>query len=315
MTRDTSRRLLAYIRVMFPPGRMLATGAAFFLSVYLGLQAVAGATPVTLGWPAVVGIASTVLWMLLVRLSDDLTDADADRRLAAAGDSRFRHRPTVTGAVTKHDLQRLSKMALAALLGLNVTLGVSVALAGCLIGWVVTWLGFHWFFVDRWARNPGPLAYLARKGLTVLVAAYAAAVYVDQAGWTLTWWTVPLLLAPCAGVAAWEVGRKIRLPDDETAYGTYSNAVGWRGATALAGAFVAASWIALLLVARAAQAGTVYATLLSSAALLAIGACARMLLRPTRQRARLGPWMQLYGAATHGGLALFLTLRHRTVFA
>lgn len=310
MNRGTIHRSLAYLKVMHPPWRMLMTAAAFFLSIYLGLQAVTGGGAVTLGWPAVVGVTSTFLWMLLVRLNDDLTDVDIDKQLAAAGDPRYRDRPTVTGAVTDRDLKALSLAALATLVGLNATFGVSVALVGCLTGWSITWLGFRWFFVARWARNPGPLAYLARKGLTVLVAVYAVTVYVDQSGWILTWWTVPLLLAPCAGVACWEVGRKIRLPSDETAYATYSSVLGWRGATLLAAVLVVGSWIMLLPLGSAAAVGAAYATLVSTTALLALGACTLLLLRPTRRRAQLGPWMQLYGATAHGGLALMLILHH-----
>ncbi len=315
MIPGTMKRLCGYVNAMFPPGRMLGTGAAFFLSIYLGLQAVAGALPIRLGWPATVGVASTILWMLLVRLNDDMTDMELDRKLATAGDPKYQGRPTVTGAVRQGDLRLLSVLGLTAFLALNVTLGPSLALAACVFGWFITWVGFRWFFIERWSHNPGPLAYLARKGLTVFVAVYAAAIFVDQRGWALTWWTGPLLLAPCAGVACWEVGRKIRLPADETTYATYSSVLGWRRATMLTGSFVVLNWIMLLPLAVAADAGAVYAGLLSLAALLALGACARLLLRPTRDRTRLGPWMQLYGAVGHGGLALALLLRHGTALS
>lgn len=302
-------RWLRYLRVMFPPGRMLASAAALFLSVYFGLQALGGAAPLHAGPRAFIGVASTALWTLLIRLHDDLTDIAADRRLARAGDPRYRDRPTVRGAVTPRDLRSLSRVALAAFLGLNLAYGASWMLAACLTGWTLTWLGFRWFFVARWARDPGPLAYLARKGLTVLVAMYAAAAYVDAAGWVLSFWTVPLLLAPCAAVAAWEVGRKIRLPRDETAYATYSGVLGWRGATLLAGAFVLAACALLLPVAAATDAGAAYVTGLAAAALLALGACGRLLLRPTARHAMLGHWMQLFGAVAHAGLALALAAR------
>lgn len=305
---------LHYLRVMFPPGQMLASAAALFLSVYFGLQALGGGAPLHAGPRAVIGIASTALWTLLIRLHDDLTDIAADRQLAQAGDPRYRHRPTVTGAVTPRDLQWLSRAALAAFVGLNLVYGLSWMLAACLTGWTLTWLGFRWFFVARWARDPGPLAYLARKGLTVLVALYAAAAYVDGAGWALTAWAVPLLLAPCAAVAAWEVGRKIRLPGDETAYATYSRVLGWRGATLLAGGFVIAASALLLLVAAVTEAGSVYMLGLAGAALLALGACGRLLLRPTAQRAMLGLWMQVFGAVAHAGLALTLVARRGVSF-
>lgn len=303
-------RWLGYLRVMFPPGPMLAVAGALFLSVYLGLQALGGAAPLQVGARAMVGIASTALWTLLIRLNDDISDTANDRRLALAGDPRYRNRPTVTGAVTPDDLRSMSAASLLALVGLNAVFGFSAMLAACIAGWALTWMGFRWFFVARWARHPGPMAYLARKGLTALVAVYAAAAYVDDAGWTLGWWTLPLVLAPCGGVAAWEVGRKIRLPGDETDYATYSGILGWRNATWLAGAFVAATVALLLPVGRTAGAGPAYTVALITAAGLALGACARLLVRPTRRHTQLGPWMQLFGTVAHGGLAFTLALRH-----
>jgi hypothetical protein len=305
----TTVRLLRYLAVQFPPLPMLATAAALFLSVFLGAQALAGVRPLRLGAEVPVGIISTLLWTLLVRVRDDLTDVAADCALAAAGDPRYRNRPTVTGAVRTDDLRRLARGALAVLIGLNAMWGVSPMLVACAVGWGVTWMGFHWFFVPRWARRPGPFAYLARKGLTMFVALYAAAAVVQVAGWVLSPRAIPLLLSPCMGVAAWEVGRKIRLPADETAYPTYSSVLGWRRAALLAAGFVLASFILLWPTARAAGAGYGYCAALALAAALAVVACLRLLVVPSRRHCRLAPWMQLYGAVAHGGLAIALLLQ------
>jgi hypothetical protein len=42
---------------------------------------------------------------------------------------------------------------------------------------------------------------------------------------------------------------------------------------------------------------------------LAVMACLRLLVVPSRRHCRLAPWMQLYGAVAHGGLAIALLLQ------
>lgn len=309
-------RTLRYLRVMFPPAAMIPMGVAQFLSLYLAFQALAGTAPLRLGWRPAVAAASTVLWMLLVRLQDDIVDADADIRLGRAGDPRYRNRPIVTGEITTPELRGMYLSGIVLLVGLNLAFGLSAMLIACLVGFGITWLGFRWFFIPALANNPTPIAYLVRKLLTILLGVYALAVFVDEFGWAaVNLWTVPLLLAPCAGVAAWETARKIRIPEDETEYGTYSKVLGWRLAALLPAVFFALSFACLALVARAAGLGWGFLAALSAAAAVAIGACLRFRLAPTRERANLRPYAELYGAVAHGGLTIALGFHFGVVVA
>jgi 4-hydroxybenzoate polyprenyltransferase len=303
-------RSARYIQVMFPPAVLVPIGIVQFFSVYLALEAIAGLVPLRIGGRALLGAGATVLWTLLIRIDDDLTDTEHDARMAAAGDPRYRTRPTVTGAITRRELRALQAGTLGLFLGANLVLGGWAMRFASVAGYGLTWLGFRWFFIGALNREAPPLAYLVRKILTVLFGLYALAVFTDDFGGAMTWWTVPLLLAPCAGVAAWETARKIRLPEDETDYATYSKAFGWRAAALLPACFVALSVACLLPVSEAAGLGAGYAAALLAAAGVAVGACLRFRLRPTRGRARLGGLAQLYGVVAHGGLAVALLVRY-----
>src|SRR5439155_732003 len=82
----------------------------------------------------------------------------------------------------------------------------------------------------------------------------ACAVYRDEFGRLVpTLWVLLVLLAPVASVAAWETARKIRIPEDETDYGTYSKLLGWRLAALLPAGFIAAGVACLAPVAVAAR--------------------------------------------------------------
>ena len=310
------RRSIRYVNAMFPPGILAPVGAAQFLSLYLALQALGGVAPLRLGWRAAIGAASTVLWMLLIRLQDDIVDAPADIRLGRAGDPRYRDRPVVQGEITVRELRQMAAAAAALLIGLNLLHGPSAMLLALVAGLAVTWLGFKWFFIPALAREPSPLAYLARKVLTVLFGLYACAVYRDEFGRLVpTLWVLLVLLAPVASVAAWETARKIRIPEDETDYGTYSKLLGWRLAALLPAGFIAAGVACLAPVAVAARLDWRYVAALVSAAAIAIGACLRFRLAPTRARADLRRYVEIFGVVANGGLVVALAAQHGVVLS
>jgi hypothetical protein len=301
---------------MFPPAVLVPVGIAQFSSVYLTLEALAGIVPLRVGGRAVLGAAATILWTLLIRIDDDLTDTEHDARMAAAGDPRYRTRPTVTGAITHRELRALQGVTLGLFIGANLAFGGWAMRLAALGGYLVTWLGFHWFFIGSLNRNTPPLAYLARKLLTVLFSLYAVAVFVDDLGsHGITAWVVPLVLAPCAAVAAWEAARKIRLPEDETDYATYSKALGWRTAALVPAVLVTLSAACLIPISTSAGLGLVYAATVAVAAAAVVGACLRFRFRPSRAHARLGGYAQLYGVVAHGGLAVALLVTHGVVRA
>jgi 4-hydroxybenzoate polyprenyltransferase len=273
------------------------------------MQALAGLSPLSLGAHAVVGGVSTVLWTFLIRIEDDIADASHDMHLGRAGDQRYAQRPIVTGSITVPELKRLYLFCLSLLLLLNLGFGLSIVFFTCTAGWLITWLGFRWFFIPNLRRYASPLAYLVRKSLTVLFGLYALALFVDGFGMqNVSLWFIPLLLAPWAGVSAWETARKIRAPGDETDYDTYSKQLGWQRAIWLPVLFTSVSAACISIVSRAAGLGWEFPAILMATTVFTIGVYLRFRIQPTPSHAKMKPYAELYGLVAHGGLMLTLVL-------
>jgi len=116
-----------------------------------------------------------------------------------------------------------------------------------------------------------------------------------------------------ASVAAWETARKIRIPNDETEYGTYSKQLGWRRAALLPAAFVAGAVACLVSVAVAVRLEWWYPAALGVAAAVAIGSCVRFRMGPTRARANLRPYVEVFGVVAYVGLVVALAVAHGMV--
>lgn len=304
------RRLARYVRKMAPPTILIPFGATHFLAVYFGLQALAGSAPLRLTWRAGPGMLSVILFMLLLRVYDELKDVESDLRLAQAGDPRYKDRPIVKGDVTVEDLRALRWLVTGLLVAANLPLGFPLPLAAFAAAFLLTWLSFKWFFWPAMKANL-VLAFVTHNPLTLVIAGYVAAVYVRDFGPTgLNGWIVPLLIGLWMPVAAWETSRKIRIPEDETAYDTYSKVLGWRVAALVPVLFIATSVACLLPVARAAGLGWVCPAVLMAAATVPVGACVLFRVAPTRKRAKLRPCVELYATAANLGLAAALGARY-----
>ncbi|MBI2930647.1 MAG: hypothetical protein HYY16_03270 [Planctomycetes bacterium] len=301
------RRIARFLRSMFPPAVMVPYGVATFYAIHFALQALAGRAPLALTWRSVLGALSVVLFMLLMRVYDELKDVETDLRLGAAGDPRYTDRPIVKGEITVSDLQALRWATTFALVALNVPLGFPLPFAAFALVFALTWMSFHWFFWPAVSRNL-LLAFATHNPLALAVASYAACVYAADFGWNaLDGRAVPLLLGMWLSVAAWETSRKIRTPAEETEYQTYSKLLGWKAASLVPATFIAASTACLTPVAL--HASRMYAGALGTAAAIAITACLSFRIAPTPRGANLRPWAELYGAAAVMGLAVTLALR------
>lgn len=297
-------RYRVYFRRMFPLPLLIPWGVSACLGVYFTLQMLGEQSSLRFTWRAAAACVTVVLFSLLMRIYDELKDAEGDLQLAAAGDPNYQDRPIVTGEITVDDLRLLRWWVTVALVGLNLPLGFPYPLLGFLVTFFFTWLSFKWFFCAAISKNL-LLAFVTHNPLVLLISGYTVTVYIaDFGAQRLTGWTVPLLLGTWAPVAAWETSRKIRLPEDETIYQTYSKLLGWRTATLLPLLFVLVSVVCLLPVCRAAGLGWAFPTLLLTGASVVIGACVALLISPNRQRTKLRPYTELYALMVNAGLTL-----------
>lgn len=237
------KRIRLYLSIMFPVAPMLVFCAIQFLAVYLWAATALDPGPVRLGAAVVVGWFSLFLFLLFLRVSDEIKDQDSDPHF-------FPSRPLPSGKVRPADLWVLWSVCLGLLLALNAFLPVLWIPFALVLGYLL--LMFRYFFMRQPISNNILLANLTHNPsgflLHLYTACVAASVY-QQDIWqasvlltALTFWPLSIL---------WEVSRKIRSPDEETDYQTYSMVLGPRKAAGLAVALLAifgalVSWGALV---------------------------------------------------------------------
>lgn len=303
-------RLATWLWKMWPPAVMAPVGAGQFFAIDWALQALARHAPLTVTWKGGCGAVTMVLFSLLMRVYDELKDVDADLALGRAGDPRYRDRPIVRGEITVGDLALLRWLVTVALVALNVPLGWPLPFAAFAAVFLLAWASFHWFFVPAISKNL-LLAFATHNPIALAIAAYAAAVYAAEFGReSLTPLAWVLLLGMWFPIAAWETSRKVRLPEEETTYQTYSKILGVENAALLPLLFVVLAAVCLTVIARPAGLGALYIGPLHGSAGLAAFACARLLLAPKPGRADLRKWVEPFVVIAYVGLALALWLRH-----
>jgi len=301
--RSQPGRISAYLGEMFPPQVMVTFAACHFLAIWFALQVLGGIAPVRLTWASVRGIATVALILLLMRLYDEMKDVETDLRLGRAGDPLYRDRAIVTGAVRIEDIRLLRWLVTFAVIAINLRLHFEWASVGFWIVFLVAWCSFHWFF---WPRMSEYLlvAFVTHNPISLLLAGYIVGLFVDTFGVErLHAAVVPLIVGLWFPIAAWELSRKIRVPEDETSYRTYSKVLGWKLASVLPAVFVAGSAGCLLFISRAANLGIVFAVLIVTVSGLVVFRCLLFMFAPSRHRANLKPWAILYAAVANAALA------------
>lgn len=306
-------RLAGYVQRMFPPLVLVPSGLSNVLSIHWALDALAGTRPVVVTWRTLLCAVAVVLFMLLLRVYDELKDVETDLRLGRAGDPRFKDRPIATGAVQPADLVALRWWVTGALVLVAAPLcwpAPALPLAGFALAFGVTWASLHYFFWPRVATSL-LLQFVTHNPMSLVVSAFVVLVWAGARGLdALGPWTVPLVVSQWLPVAAWETSRKVRVPADETDYTTYSKLLGLRAAALVPGLFAVAGAAAAAAVARAAGLGWAYPALagLGAAALLARGLL--LAAAPTPARAHLRPWAEAFAVIVGVGLCVALGATH-----
>jgi 4-hydroxybenzoate polyprenyltransferase len=172
------------------------------------------------------GIWSIFNLLLILRLMDELKDEDIDRAL-------FPERPLPSGRVFATDIKITLAGAILIYLAAHLAADLAFWTALLLLGY--SGLMFKRFFAPDLLRNnliitlvthnpivPGMLA----QGFVIFAVEHGLAI--GALRWSLV---VPFIVMLWLPLLAWEWARKIRAPDEETAYMTYSRLFGYAGAT------------------------------------------------------------------------------------
>ena len=163
---------------------------------------------------------SFLLWL---RIADDFKDYELDCRL-------FAHRPLPSGRVHKKDLAVFVSVLIAITVLLNLLFMNNFGFF--LFLYIYGTLMSLWFFSRKKIQKSLPLALVTHNPVQMIMNIYIISFTCLKYDLPLfTWvnflaaWTLyfPALI--------WEISRKIRAPEDETEYVTYSKLFGYKKAT------------------------------------------------------------------------------------
>lgn len=217
------KRLNIYFKEMYPIIPRLLLGAMVFLEIYFIVLLNSGVTEFQLGIQEVVCGFTVFSFLCWLRIADDFKDYELDCRL-------FAERPLPSGRVKKKDLAIFVSILIAVTLALNLIFMNNFWF--CLFLYTYGSLMAIWFFQKHKIQKSLPLALVTHNPVQMIMNVYIISFTVIKYG--VAPFSLTNILAAFTlyfPALIWEVTRKIRAPQDETEYVTYSKLFGYRKAT------------------------------------------------------------------------------------
>jgi heme O synthase-like polyprenyltransferase len=222
--------------------------------------------------------------LLILRLMDELKDEDIDREL-------FPHRPLPSGRVYRSDIRRTLAVVITLYVALNLLTGWAFIVAVTVIAY--TFLMFLRFFAPSLLRRSLPITLVTHNPVTALVLLHAFAVFGvehDFAFTDLRWGAIaPFIIMMWMPFIAWELSRKIRAPQEEDEYVTYTRIFGTRGAVRVMWAAQTAAVVIAAYLWHTLVPHWSYPVIVAIGASYSAWAGTRFLRRPNPQNADLAP--------------------------
>lgn len=213
------KRIALYLSEMFPLPAIVGSviSAVAVELVYLRLYGVEPKLDSMLILP---GVVLTFI-SLLIRVMDEFKDYEDDL-------INFPNRPLPSGKVFKSDLKILGYYCVSMILLLSLT---SLPLfLWAIVTLCFTGLMLKWFFIESTMRKSLPLAFVSHHPIVIFNFIYLIIACIQMAPQKVGWDKWYYILPVCLIYTNWEIMRKIRAPEDETSYNTYSKIIGPRPA-------------------------------------------------------------------------------------
>ena len=217
------KRLNAYLAEMLPPLKCLLASAVLFFEIYFLIVLIANEPSFSLGIQEIVGCITIFSFLLSLRIADDFKDYKSDLEL-------FPDRPLPSGKVKKSDLAALLIFANAATIALNVAFMNNLAYYALLLGYGA--LMSVWFFARAKIQKNLFLALVTHNPVGIIINAYIISFTCLKYGLEIfTFTNLLIALTLYWPTLIWEMSRKVRAPEDETQYTTYSKLYGHKKIT------------------------------------------------------------------------------------
>lgn len=219
------KRLRVYLAAMYPVPPRLLSAVLIYLSSAAILSQIHGIRPQRFSVFTLLGIWSVFAVMLMLRLMDELKDQEVDRQ-------HFSDRPLPAGHVLATDIRWALAAVMLLLLAPHWIAGKAFWTMVVVLGYAL--LMFRFFFIPRHLRRNLPLTLATHNPVVPIVLFHLVTLFacsqqmpLQKLDWLLTLLFIAMYWAL---FLSWEVARKIRVPQEETAYITYSQVLGCRPA-------------------------------------------------------------------------------------
>lgn len=217
------KRLAIYFKEMYPPLSRLFVALLIFLQVYFLLLLNHGIGTFHFSHREAIGVVTIFVFLLLLRIADDFKDYKTDQ-------VNFPHRALPSGKVKKSDLIYVIVLAIAVVFILNLFFMPNIL--WFLILFTYGALMSVWFFQRHRIQSNLIMALITHNPVQFVLNFYVISFVVETYSLPfLSWQSILVTFTMYFPVLAWEVSRKIRAPEAETQYTTYSKVMGVKGST------------------------------------------------------------------------------------
>jgi len=212
------KRLAVYFREMFPLVQRIGISYLLFFEIYFLVLLTKGKFIFNFGIPEIVGGFTVFGFLLFLRVADDFKDYETDTKL-------FPERPLPSGRVTKNDLKGLLIVDVLLMIVLNYFFMNN-------FGWFLFLMIYgalmsFWFFAKTKIQKSLPLALITHNPIQLIINAYIISFTCLKYNIEIWQYTnIVILFALYFDGLIWEIGRKVRAPEEETEYVTYSKLFG-----------------------------------------------------------------------------------------
>jgi len=222
-------RIGIYLKEMYPIPQRLIYSTLMYLSFAILASKIQLIT-LNLSSPIhLIGIINVFTILLILRLMDELKDKDLDEDL-------FSERPLPSGRVRESDIS----FALIALIVLFITINVFswATLLAALMVLCYTLLMFRYFFIPKILRKYLLLNLATHNPIIPIIIIFLWIMFGAQndlpLSRLLTQYGILLVVWFWLLLFSWEITRKIKSPEEENEYVTYSQIFGYIGAVIIA---------------------------------------------------------------------------------
>lgn len=219
------KRLGIYFREMFPLQKYVPYIFVTFSAIY-GITQICYHPFIEINKNFWGGLGIVFFATLLMRNYDEWKDKETDAL-------HFPHRALPRGAVLYTDVQFLIIFNWTAILLITIFITHAYLSTGALL--LYGWLTFKWFFIPKKMSKNLPLAFVTHQPYVLFVYVVIISSAIPDGIQQIYWYKVlPSVIALFLTVSTWEVSRKIRSEDQETAYVTYTKLFGVKKPTLFA---------------------------------------------------------------------------------